>query len=558
MKIAAIVLCGLCAAAQEPAGPEVGQRDAPASFKSRVNVVLVPVVVRDREGRAAGNLRKEDFQIFDKGKAQTISTFSVEKSGGAAPAGQPLAAPERFTAYLFDDVHMSFADLARSRDAASRHLETALEAGDRAAIFSTSGQTMLDFTDDRAKLRETLLRLEPRSMAASRAQECPDVSYYQADLIVDKHDDQALEVAKSEALACLAADSTSKNDPTGAAAAAMSRLAEIMARAAARRVWNASDTESRITLGAVKDAVRRLSAIAGRRNIILVSPGFLAPNASQEITDIIDRAIRSNVVVSALDARGLYAPVSFADVSKRSFDANAQRRKDDYDRTTALLAAGVMAELAEGTGGSFVQNSNDFDAGLKRLAAAPEFVYVLGFSPQNLKLDGGFHSLKVTLKDPAKLTVQARRGYYAPTHLGDAAEQARREIEEALFSREEIHDLPTELHTQFFRTGADAAKLTVLVRIDLTQLRFRKADGRNYNELTITSGLFDRNGNYVTAVQKILTLQVRDATLQSRIAQGITLRSNLDVKPGAYAIRLVVRDAEGQMMSAHNGAIEIP
>jgi len=46
----------------------------------------------------------------------------------------------------------------------------------------------------------------------------------------------------------------------------------------------------------------------------------------------------------------------------------------------------------------------------------------LGFSPQNLKLDGSFHHLKISLKDPAKLTLQARRGYYAPKHVADPAE----------------------------------------------------------------------------------------------------------------------------------------
>jgi uncharacterized protein (DUF2141 family) len=83
-------------------------------------------------------------------------------------------------------------------------------------------------------------------------------------------------------------------------------------------------------------------------------------------------------------------------------------------------------------------------------------------------------------------------------------------------------------------------------------------DGRNHNQLTIVSGLFDRNGNYVTAIQKLLTMRLKDETLQARQASGITVKTSFDVKPGSYAIRLVVRDAEGQLMSAQNGAVEIP
>ncbi|HEV2448585.1 MAG TPA: hypothetical protein VGS58_21780, partial [Candidatus Sulfopaludibacter sp.] len=215
------------------------------------------------------------------------------------------------------------------------------------------------------------------------------------------------------------------------------------------------------------------------------------------------------------------------------------------------------AEIAVGTGGGFFQNNNDLAQGFKLMGAAPEFVYLLGFSPQNLKLDGGFHPLKVALKNAGPLSVQARRGYYAPKHLEDAAETARREIEEALFSREEMHDLPISLRTQFFKSD-QAAKLAVLTHVDMDKLKFRKVDTRNYNVLTVVSGIFDRNGNYVQGITKTIEFHLKDDTLENRLARGITLRTSFDVKPGTYMVRLVVRDSEGQLMSAANGAVEIP
>jgi hypothetical protein len=175
-----------------------------------------------------------------------------------------------------------------------------------------------------------------------------------------------------------------------------------------------------------------------------------------------------------------------------------------------------------------------------------------------LKLDGSFHSLKVTLKSPGKLTLQARRGYYAPTHAVDAAEQAKQEIEDAIFSQEEMHDLPVELHTQFFKSSDADAKLTVLAHVDVRRLHFQKAEGRNRNDLTVVSALFDRNGNYVQGNKQILEMRLRDTTLQNKLGSGITLKASFDVKPGSYLVRLVVRDAQGQMMSAENGAVEIP
>jgi hypothetical protein len=220
----------------------------------------------------------------------------------------------------------------------------------------------------------------------------------------------------------------------------------------------------------------------------------------------------------------------------------------------------VLAELASGTGGNFFHNNNDLYEGFGRMTALPEVYYMLGFQPQNLKLDGQFHALKVALASKARndISVQARRGYYAPRHLEDAAELAKREIEEALFSREELHDIPTELHTQFFKSSATSAIVAVLAHLDLKHIRFRKADGRNVDTVTVVSGLFDRNGNYVKGVSKTIEFHLKEQTLESRLEQGITVRNSIEVKPGAYIVRLVVRDGEGQTMAAANGSVEIP
>ena len=161
-----------------------------------------------------------------------------------------------------------------------------------------------------------------------------------------------------------------------------------------------------------------------------------------------------------------------------------------------------MAELADATGGRYFHNSNDLKGGFNQVAASPEFVYVLGFSPQNLKLDGSYHALKVTLKASHGLDLQARRGYYAPKHLANPEEDAKREIQEAMFSRDELQDIPLELHMQFFKSSDVAATIAVLARVSVKNLRFRKADGRNNDNLTILSGVFDRNGNYITGSKR--------------------------------------------------------
>jgi hypothetical protein len=191
------------------------------------------------------------------------------------------------------------------------------------------------------------------------------------------------------------------------------------------------------------------------------------------------------------------------------------------------------------------------------LVAQPEYIYILGFSPQNLKLDGSRHGLKVALKSPKGVDLQARRAYYAPSHAANPEDQAKEEIKEAVFSRDEMLDLPVDLSLQYARAGGTSVKLNVLAKVNLKQLRFRKADDRNLNILTVVSTVFDRNGNFVAGIQRIVDLRLRDQTLES-ISSGITVKTTLDITPGSYLVRLVVRDSEGQTMSARNGVVEIP
>ncbi len=555
----------LCAQAPaEQNAPEMKSEASAATFQTKVNLVLVPVVVRDAQGHAIGTLKQQDFRLLDKGKPQVISRFSVEKTGEHAEAVKPSSeapangpeiggakvtfVPQRYVAYVFDDLHLEFGDLARVQKAATNHLATALQPTDRAAIFTTSGQGNLDFTDDRAKLQEAVMRLRSRPMLKQQANDCPYMTYYMADQIINKNDQQSLQADTSETILC-----------AGLQGAGAQQTAQQMVQNAAISMLPMGEQDTRVTLDVLKNIVRRISIMPGQRTVIIASPGFLTLTAEAftDKTDILDRAARANVLINALDARGLYTDSEFDASQRGSSSMQMSIVKGQLERASAMANSDVLAELADGTGGTFFQNSNDLNAGFKRIAAAPEYVYMLGFSPQNLKLDGSFHRLKITVQDAKGLAVQARHGYYAPKHLTSEEDNAKAEIQDAIFSREEMHDLPVDLHTQFFKSDPADAKLTVLARVDLKHLRFKKLDGRNRNDLTVVTALFDSNGNYVKANKEVLEMRLRDETLQ-RLSSGITVRTSFDVKPGTYLVRLVVRDAEGQMMSAQNGAVDIP
>jgi hypothetical protein len=192
------------------------------------------------------------------------------------------------------------------------------------------------------------------------------------------------------------------------------------------------------------------------------------------------------------------------------------------------------------------------------VGALPEVYYVLAFSPQNMKFNGNFHRIKVKLASNAKLTIQARQGYYAPKKPTDPTAQEREEIAQAIFSQAEVRELPVSIQTQFFKLSDTQARLAVLTHLDLGVLQFRKENGRNLNTLTVVTVLFDRNGKYLDGKEKKVEFRLLDTTYEKLLARGITSKTSFDVIPGRYVIRLVVRDSEGAQLSALNRQVEIP
>jgi VWFA-related protein len=571
------VFAGVFLSAQTPASRaptqntgELTIEDSTPTFSTGVNLVLVPVVVRDKKGLAVGTLRKEDFQLFDQGKRQVISKFSIERTedqlivpsaavetdaGGhpmpkaaSPPATVPIAT--RFVGWIFDDAHLSFADLSRAREAADRQLKS-LEPGTRAAIVTTSGRTTLDFTDDRQMLHQTLLRIRPSPSLTASATACPDIDYYQADRIINLNDSDALRGAEAEYLQCSPPPRAMKPDQAMA-------LAEPIVRGSARNALNMGGRDTRLALAVLKSLVRRMGVLPGSRTIVLVSPGFfLTLDHRSDEADVMDRAIRANVVISSLDAKGLNVIIPGGDVSTPTKGTpDGANLKARYASDVDLVSKDVMADLASATGGTFFHNGNDLGEGFKRIAAQPEFIYVLGFAPRNLKPDNRFHELKVTL-GTGGYELQARRGYFVRQSPAEPADADKQDIEEALFSRAEIHDLPVALFAQFSRVG-DKIRIEIFARVDVALLRVRKVAGRNINKLTIIGGVFDRNGNYVTGNERSVELRLKDETLQNPPKSGVLFKSPLDVAPGNYVLRMIARDSEGHQMSAQNSAVEIP
>jgi hypothetical protein len=370
------------------------------------------------------------------------------------------------------------------------------------------------------------------------------MSYYLADQIINEVDAKALTLAIMEQVDC------NSHNPA------------LDARSAAQITLTQHEGEVRAALADLKATVRRMAMMPGQRTIIMVSPGFLTTSMSAEIGDVIDDASRSGVVINTLDARELYVPVLADNIENPNTAAPVSyheeiRLREEYATREQDAVSGVLGQLANGTGGAFFQNSNDLYAGFKQLAAAPEVFYLLGFTPQNLKADGAYHKLKVTIKDRNGLNVQARDGYYAPKILPDPAAQAKEEIQNAVFSRDEIRDIPLILNIQPPLSVAVPAKLVVVANVDLRPIAFQEKDGHSHSSVLATFSLFDSDGKYIHGQQNKIDLDYTKEQLAAALSSGLNLKSEFDAKSGHYVVRLVVRDEKGQM-SASSKPVDIP
>jgi len=295
---------------------------------------------------------------------------------------------------------------------------------------------------------------------------------------------------------------------------------------------------------------------------VLVSPGFILTNDYRSAEyDLLDRSIRANVTINTIDMRGLYTLADWTSDASRTgpFVAGAlvAGAFSQTLNSEASQADDLLGELANGTGGTFFHDDNGLKEGLNQLAARPDVIYVLGFSPRNLKYDGTVHALKVKIGNLQNVTLQVRKGYWVPNHAVDPAEMERDEIREAVFSSDEIRDIPLDVQTRFFKTADQKAELTVLGRVDAGTLRFQKAQDRNNDTVTVIAGLFDGNGNFISGLERVLNLRLRDETLAEMESSGITVKEVFHVAPGRYVVRMVVRDSEGKTMGSRNSGVEI-
>ena len=381
----------------------------------------------------------------------------------------PPAEP-RFVAFFFDDLHMGRIDMPLVKQAARAFVAKGLKPSDMTSIVTTSGAGNLDFTNDAKLFAERLEHLNLHTHVIHSVEE------YQADSID--------------------------------------------------------------TLAALGLAAKRLSEGHGTRILALMSSGFIIHVGAEhdveaEVQKVIDAAVRWNIVVHAIDAKGLTP------------NPNAWRLRRP------------LLEIAQGTGGHLFENTNDL-AGSMELAANPEVTYQLAFNPGGH--DGKFHTLKIRFQSKRGDSVEFRPGYLSRTDESEKALSARAPLDDAVFSKQTLHDFAvTVLLGAAPKDGTKDGTVAVSIGItvDLNGLQFATANGRHMQQIAFLMTLLDANGGFVTGKESIMDLALTDEKLAALKKDGLKTAATLNAPAGIYQVRTIVREGVKGGLVASTTAVEL-
>jgi len=398
------------------------------TIKTKVRLVLVDVVATNNKGEAVTGLHKEDFEVLEDGKPQTISTFEEHRGSPPVQIKLPTMPPHVYTNYpvtktadsvnvlLLDALNTPSRDQVYVHSQMMKYLKT-IPPGTRVAIFTLASRLRMlqGVTTDSSELLAVLNNAKagphPSGLLPSDAE--TDANQRMIDFMIEN---SAGPGSAPQTLAQAAVD------PINAMKQFLSDTAVLQ-------------TEQRvgITLQALQQLARYLSGVPGRKNVIWFSGSFpvgIFPNPDvpdafsftdsfqDDIRKTADLLTAAEVAIYPIAAEGLIPDSTFQANDKEIGEKRGQVALRDQVRD--LRNGGVtrdsnhsaMEELAKDTGGQAFYNTNGLNDALTRVINNGTRYYSLSYTPSNPALDGKYRRIQVKLLS-GKNTLAYRRGYYA-------------------------------------------------------------------------------------------------------------------------------------------------
>src|SRR5579871_6662635 len=540
----AVCLAGTALSAGQQPPPPPAQPQQP-TFRVQVDYVEVDAVVTDQRGNLVRDLKKEDFQVFEDGKPQTINTFThvdipIERADRPLFAASPIE-PDvktnerpfdgRVYVMVIDDLHTRFGRSQRVKSAAKQFIEQRLGANDVMAVVHTAGATdwSQDFTNNKRLLLAAVDKTQGRGLDSATVNKTRE--YYNTQGMRQPGD--------------------TLNDPDDM-----------------ERSFNATTS-----LRTLQNIAEWFQSVRGRRKTILfVSEGIdydlnelIAQNGSthrdaskiiDDTNQVIQAATRANVSIYGIDPRGL------TDLGDESIEISSY----PDDTSLGVGQGSLMNELrtsqdslrvlSENTGGFAVVNRNDFATAFDRIVEDNSSYYVLAYYPPDTR-PGRQHKIDVRVTRPG-LTVRARRGYVTPKKATpekpNPKDNRTPEIKAALDSPLPVSGLTMHVFAAPFKGTAPNA--SVLLGVELTghDLKLEKNDQIQLSYMAIDAKGKVQGGN--TDVVSMTNL--RPETKARIESSGLRLLNRVDIPPGRYEVRIAAHDSAGGSVGAVQYDLEVP
>ena len=539
-----------------PPPPIPAKVDQDDVVKITTNLVQVDAVVT-RDGKPVKDLKADDFEIFEDGRKQQISSFAyisnVPGSTSALPANDkgknappvvshPLQPhePRRVIALVVDDLGLSAESMGSVRKQLSKFIDNQLAPNDLVAIIRTGGTmgALQQFTNDRRVIQAAMSQVKWNMCSRVGIHVLPPIG------------------------------SVTQPQTAGLCGATSSWSVVYTLRALRFIVEAMGEIPGRKSMVVFSDSLPREEQdfTLGLRDVDdSVTPSPISPdntNFGYLLQRIAEKAIRSSVVIYAVDSGGLqYTGLTAADnlsgISARQM--NQRINSTLTSRSLLLQTRREGAELiAKETGGFLVHNSNDFQ--LDRIMEDQSGYYLIGYRPTDETFNRKFHHIKARVKKSG-MTLRTRYGFFGVSE-DEVARSKRTPVDKtmlALLSPFRTQELPVELNA-FFTNDKSGSYIRLFVVLQAKDLLFREtSEGWHEASVQLREMIFGNNGAIADQQTFDRTISLRGDTYEQALREGIMFHLDLPVRrPGAYQVRVAARDIATSKVGAAGQFVEIP
>jgi hypothetical protein len=316
-------------------------------------------------------------------------------------------------------------------------------------------------------------------------------------------------------------------------------------------------------LAALQTAASMLRPLPEEKSLVYFASGLRLNGVDNQaqLRATVNAAIRANVAIYPVDARGLVAEAPLGDATRASpggiggltgqtaatLATNFQRSQDTLD------------SLAKDTGGTALFDNNDLSRGIVQAAGAIKSYYVVGYRSTHTATDGKFHRVKVTLARDPSAVLSYRQGYFADkTFATFTAADKERQLEEALMLEDPITDITIAMEVNYFQLNSAEYFVPVSVKIPGSEIALARGHGAARTEIDFIGEVKDDYGVTVQNVRDKLEIKLSDQTAAELTRRPVQYETGFTLLPGKYVIKILARDAETGRIGTYQAAFVIP